>query len=87
MRAARGNLDKTALHMAAGSGFAECVRTLLAGGADPELRDKQGMTAREWAVQRKHAKCVEVFDAYLAAAAAGAATGAAAAAAAAERKT
>lgn len=42
----------TPLMRAAQSGNVECVKLLLAAGADPALKDAEGLTAREWAANR-----------------------------------
>lgn len=42
----------TPLMRAAQRGSAECVKLLLSAGADPALKDGEGLTAREWAANR-----------------------------------
>ena len=44
-----GVAGRTPLHNAAGGGKIDCVRMLLRAGADPELRDCDGLTAEEYA--------------------------------------
>jgi len=52
----------TALMTAAAEGQLEVVRLLLDYGADPELEDKDGDTAQDFARQKGHQEVVEVLD-------------------------
>jgi len=49
------------LHWAARTGQAECVRVLVAGGADAEARDALGNTALHHAVRKGHLGCVQAL--------------------------
>ena len=51
----------TALHYAAGFGFAELVQPLLSRGADPGARDDEGQTPLDVAVEAGQAKIVEML--------------------------
>ena len=55
----------TALHLAAQSGSSECVRALLAGGADPNLVDNLQQTPLFSAVEGGHSKCIEAVRHFL----------------------
>lgn len=47
--------DRTPLHIAASSGFREMVEGLVALGADPEFKDRLGITPRREAEMAGHA--------------------------------
>lgn len=53
---------QTALHKACIKGSLGCVRLLVNAGADKKIRDEQGKTARDYAVEQKMAKIVEFLD-------------------------
>ncbi len=57
----RGENGFTALHLAATQGHVEIVRLLLARGADRDLRDARGRTARQIAAQRAQSDLIDVF--------------------------
>jgi hypothetical protein len=46
---------------AAGYGKADTVRLLLEKGADPNLKDNRGKTARQIAADAKHREVVEIL--------------------------
>ena len=50
----------TALMWAAFNGRTEQVRALLEKGADPALRDMDGMTAAHWSIQRHDTRVLQV---------------------------
>lgn len=47
--------DRTPLHIAAASGYRELVQALVALGADPEWKDRAGITPRREAEMAGHA--------------------------------
>lgn len=50
----------TALMWAAFHGRTEQVRTLIEKGADPSMRDMDGMTAVHWSIQRHDTRVLQV---------------------------
>lgn len=54
-------LQRTVLHRAAGFGHLEAVQSLLDNGADPHLREKYGLTARQRALRGGYAKVAELL--------------------------
>jgi hypothetical protein len=52
----------TMLHEAAANGFADLVEILLDAGADPTLRNDDGLTAREMAEQNEIEEVVAMFE-------------------------
>jgi hypothetical protein len=52
----------TALHYAADADNGEAVRVLLLSGADPEIMDVQGHTARDLAEQGDKPSAIQSFD-------------------------
>ena len=52
----------TALMLAAKHGYERVVMTLMANGADPLLRDRDGKTAADLARMRRHVKCVYAIE-------------------------
>lgn len=59
---AMDGLHRTVLHRAAGFGHLESVRLLLALGADPALRDKDGLTAASRAERAGHVAIVVLLQ-------------------------
>jgi len=57
------NDQSTPLHWAAGNGKASVCTTLLALGADPAAKNKNGETALDLARERNHTECVAVLEA------------------------
>jgi ankyrin repeat protein len=53
--------ERTALMAAAARGHVELLRRLLARGADPSLRKKEGTRALDWAAQEGHQEVVSVL--------------------------
>jgi ankyrin repeat protein len=51
----------TPLHRAAYMGHAEVCRLLLEAGADPSVKDVDGVTAREKAMKQGHTHVAELF--------------------------
>ena len=60
---ARNNFGVTPLHVAASGGNEYMVGFLLRKGADPSLRDGDGVTALDTAVRTGHRKIVSILDA------------------------
>merc|ERR1719318_1956671 len=56
LNAVGGNESVSALTMAAQMGFPDVVRLLLEMGADPDVKDKNGKTAGDWAIQLGYSK-------------------------------
>ncbi|KAK3254660.1 hypothetical protein CYMTET_36133, partial [Cymbomonas tetramitiformis] len=56
----------TALHRAASNGHVLVVRQLLEQGTNPESRTREGKTARDVAVARKHGDVVALLDGWIA---------------------
>ncbi|KAJ6637830.1 3'-5' RNA helicase YTHDC2 [Pseudolycoriella hygida] len=54
--------DLNALLIAAINGLPDIIQTLLQMGADPTLVGGFGYTAKEWALQYGHSKCVEILE-------------------------
>ncbi|KAI1647698.1 ankyrin [Daldinia loculata] len=52
----------TPLHGAAGNGQADCVAWLLQAGASRDIKNHNGLTPREAAEKRGHARCVRLLD-------------------------
>ena len=52
----------TALHDAAEAGKADVVRLLLERGADKEIKNTAGQTAREVAIKRGHDECARLLE-------------------------
>ncbi|KAF3057363.1 Ankyrin-3 [Daldinia childiae] len=52
----------TPLHGAAGNGKADCVAWLLQTGASRDIKNHNGLTPREVAEKRGHARCVTLID-------------------------
>ncbi|KAI0853420.1 ankyrin [Daldinia vernicosa] len=50
------------LHGAAGNGQADCVIWLLQAGASRDIKNHNGLTPREVAEKRGHARCVRILD-------------------------
>ena len=55
-------LGYTALHRAASWGHPECLRVLVANGADLQLRNAHGERAREAAARYQKDSCVDYLD-------------------------
>lgn len=53
---------KTALHRAAAKGHNSICKALISAGANPNLKDKDGRTARQLAEANQHTAVVELFD-------------------------
>jgi ankyrin repeat protein len=53
---------QTALVVAVGRNDAEVARLLVSGGADPDLPDKLGLTARKYAALFKNPAILALFD-------------------------
>jgi ankyrin repeat protein len=58
----RGENGVTALHLAVIKGNADMVEILLAGGADPTIRDASGRTAMDFARKNKNLSLVRVME-------------------------
>jgi len=58
----RRDTMETALHCAVGSNALGCVRFLLEKGIDTGLRDFQGKTARDLAVEMGYHEAVKILD-------------------------
>jgi espin len=58
---ARSDENLTALHYAARGGHSECVRLLVAAGADPNVQDERRITPLHFAVVGGHALCVKLL--------------------------
>ena len=56
----RDGASMTALMWAAFNGRTEQVRALLEKGADPALKDMDGMTAAHWSIQRHDMHVLQV---------------------------
>ena len=52
---------QTALHRATGRGELKTVCELLVLGADKEMQDLEGKTARDWAIEYGHYRIAEIF--------------------------
>ncbi|KAI1657685.1 ankyrin [Daldinia decipiens] len=52
----------TPLHGASGNGKADCVAWLLQAGASRDIKNHNGLTPREAAEKRGHARCVTLID-------------------------
>jgi ankyrin repeat protein len=51
------------LHIAAEKGYADIVQTLLLAGSDATAVDSIGRTALDWALAKRHQKCVSILAA------------------------
>ena len=56
------NIKETALHLAATQGRTESVRLLLEADSDYTAVDASGRTPLYWAIERKHAKVIELLQ-------------------------
>jgi tankyrase len=59
---ARDNLQSTPLISAANNGQTKICEMLLALGADPSLKDKDGKTALDYARQFRHPECAALLQ-------------------------
>lgn len=53
--------QQTALHHAAERGHVHCVKVLLAAGATPDQRDKDGLTPFDKAQGKQHTECAQLL--------------------------
>ena len=59
---AQNNQGRTALHLAALGDHAECVQLLLNAGAHADIRDNEGRTALECAIQASSKKAINALS-------------------------